>query len=598
MKVRRQFIIVIIVVFVFMLLLINGGVAWWRYNQYQQELLTNQEIMTNTWRSIVHMHTQELSFLGEDVVRNNNYVNVSKAYIKFLSGGDVESDAKKLFELPPAEQTPERLRQLFLERISADANSTYNNISGKNSQVTIFDLLFAGNILWRQNAAGFSTHVNSPLVNQARETKKSVYGIDKDINNQLYLFGIFSHFNPKEYYFSRLGMELQKTWSEFLATSEADMLLYGDKKILAKGIDESSEINSISFDTNFAGMADIQQMYFLYRVPIQLAGDQDSTENFIVVKNARQEIIASVKGFLNVLYGLVAVQILAIIILILFFTRSMRTIILPIKNLVSGLLEASEQINATSTQVATSGQVLAQNSSEQSATLEESSSALEQISSMTKMNADNAKHTDNLMKETNAIVEKANPSMKELATTMFEVTATSKDIFKIIKNIDQIAFQTNLLALNAAVEAARAGDAGAGFAVVADEVRNLAMRAAEAAHNTSDQIKSITLQIGKGAELVSQADKAFSKVLTDTRKCAELVGEIAAASDEQSKGVQQVNLAVSEMEKMNQSTAATAEESAAVSEELNAQAAQMKEHMEGLADLVGLTVNKRKTYKH
>ena len=191
------------------------------------------------------------------------------------------------------------------------------------------------------------------------------------------------------------------------------------------------------------------------------------------------------------------------------------------------------------------------------------------------------------MKEANRTVEKANTSMAELTTSMEEISQASEETQKIIKTIDEIAFQTNLLALNAAVEAARAGEAGAGFAVVADEVRNLAMRAADAAGNTADLIEGTVKKIKDGSTLVATTNEAFTEVATSASKVGELVGEIAAASQEQAQGIEQVNKAVTEMDKVTQQTAANAEESASASGQMNDQAAQMKAVVGELVALVG-----------
>ena len=166
------------------------------------------------------------------------------------------------------------------------------------------------------------------------------------------------------------------------------------------------------------------------------------------------------------------------------------------------------------------------------------------------------------MQEANRVVLEAGRYMKELKASMDKINSASDEMAKIIKTIDEIAFQTNLLALNAAVEAARAGEAGAGFAVVADEVRSLAIRAAEAAGSTTELIEGNISNINEGTTLVGTTDEAFSKVAESADKVAKLVAEIAAASGEQAQGIDQINRAAGEMDKVTQQVAANAEESA------------------------------------
>ena len=237
--------------------------------------------------------------------------------------------------------------------------------------------------------------------------------------------------------------------------------------------------------------------------------------------------------------------------------------------------------------MASASQGLAEGASEQAAAIEETSSSLEEMSSMTKQNADNAGTANKLMEEAKVVVSRANDSMKNLTGSMDEITKASEDTSKIIKTIDEIAFQTNLLALNAAVEAARAGEAGAGFAVVADEVRNLAIRAAEAAKNTSGLIEGTIKKIKAGSELVNKTNGDFALVAESAGKVAGLISEIAAASVEQAQGIGQISKAVQEMDKVVQQNAANAEESASASEEMNAQASTMREVVQELIQVVG-----------
>ena len=171
-----------------------------------------------------------------------------------------------------------------------------------------------------------------------------------------------------------------------------------------------------------------------------------------------------------------------------------------LRRLSDELGRAAEQLSSSASQINAGSQSMAEGASEQASSLEETSSSLEEMSSMTKQNADHANQAKAMMTEAHQIVEKVDHHMKDMAGAVAEITKSSEETGKIIKTIDEIAFQTNLLALNAAVEAARAGEAGAGFAVVADEVRNLAMRASEAAKNTSNLIENTIKAVRKGNE--------------------------------------------------------------------------------------------------
>jgi methyl-accepting chemotaxis protein len=271
------------------------------------------------------------------------------------------------------------------------------------------------------------------------------------------------------------------------------------------------------------------------------------------------------------------------LLLIFFITRGITR---PIARIIEGLNEGADQVASASGEVSSASQTLAQGASEQAASIEETSSSLEEMSSMTKQNADNAGQANTLMKSAGNVVSAANTSMTELTASMRAISKASEETSKIIKTIDEIAFQTNLLALNAAVEAARAGEAGAGFAVVADEVRNLAMRASEAAKNTSILIEETGKKVKDGSQLVVKTDEAFSEVARSTAKVGELVAEIAAASSEQAQGIDQINRSVAAMDKVVQQNAASAEESSSAAEEMSAQSEEMKGMVNELLTLV------------
>jgi methyl-accepting chemotaxis protein len=257
-----------------------------------------------------------------------------------------------------------------------------------------------------------------------------------------------------------------------------------------------------------------------------------------------------------------------------------------IAGIIRSLSQGSERVADASGQVAASSQSLAQGAAEQAAGLEETSSSLEEMSSMTKQNADNAQQANVLASDARQAAESGAQAMERMTQAIDDIQKSSDETAKIIKVIDEIAFQTNLLALNAAVEAARAGEAGKGFAVVAEEVRNLAIRSAEAAKNTANRIEESVRKAKNGVEISDEVGKALNGIAASISKTSDLVGEIAAASQEQSQGIDQVNTAVAQMDKVTQQNAANAEESASASEELSSQAEQMQGIVTELVRLV------------
>jgi len=295
------------------------------------------------------------------------------------------------------------------------------------------------------------------------------------------------------------------------------------------------------------------------------------------------------KSFQNALIGQIGVTLGVVLALIITITLCLRFIaIKPLNRIIKGLQEAAEQVAAASSQVSSFSQDMAQGASEQASGIEETSATLEEISSMTRQNAENASQVNHMMTEEAAEnFNKIKEQMDKMKTAIASTVESGQETAKIIKTIDEIAFQTNLLALNAAVEAARAGEAGAGFAVVADEVRNLAMRAADAAKTTSELIENSGAKIEETSQLNARMVELMNQNSATAERVTVLVGEIAAASKEQAQGIEQVNLSVTEMERVTQSSAAGAEESASASEEMSAQAEEMQAFVRNLAAIVG-----------
>ncbi len=238
---------------------------------------------------------------------------------------------------------------------------------------------------------------------------------------------------------------------------------------------------------------------------------------------------------------------------------------------VGELAQSARQIANTASQVSTASQSLAQGSSEQAASLEETSSSCDRMNSMAQLNSRNCGDAASLMAESQERFARTNEALDQMVVAMSEINASSDKIAKIIRVIDEIAFQTNILALNAAVEAARAGEAGMGFAVVADEVRNLAQRCAQAAKDTAGLIEESISKSNHGRNRTDLVTRELRSLIEQSVRVKSLVDGVSSGSADQALRIDQVTRAVAHMGQVTRQIAATAEESAAAGEHLNAQ---------------------------
>jgi methyl-accepting chemotaxis protein len=259
---------------------------------------------------------------------------------------------------------------------------------------------------------------------------------------------------------------------------------------------------------------------------------------------------------------------------LIFALRDMRD---KLSHLVGAVNVSAETIAAASREIAHGNLDLSSRTEEQASSLEETAASLEELTSTVKHNAENAREADMLAKQASSVAVNGGDMVNRAVMTMEGINEASKQIVEIISVIDGIAFQTNILALNAAVEAARAGEQGRGFAVVASEVRNLAQRSAAAAKEIKVLISNSVEQVSNGTRIVDQAGVAMHEVVDSIRRVSSVINEIANASHEQTTGIDQINVAVIQMDQMTQQNAALVEEAAAASEALGNQASTLSE---------------------
>jgi len=299
----------------------------------------------------------------------------------------------------------------------------------------------------------------------------------------------------------------------------------------------------------------------------------------IYIDDVENEIIHMTYILLFIVIGITV----AVVILSYIMSRSISA---PIMNIVEGLIQTSDQVALSASEVAKAGESLASSSTEQASAVENTLVSLEQVSEHSYKTSEMTDGANVLMNENISKSAQSLRTLVDLTNNMSQIENDSDQIGQIIKTIDEIAFQTNLLALNAAVEAARAGEAGAGFAVVADEVRNLAMRSTEAAKNTQELLNNTISGVAKASNSIKTINLDFNGIVESATAIGEKTFAITEASKEQSTQIEQIRTSASEINLSIQGVSASAEEASATSSELFSRAEDLKNHIENLQHII------------
>ncbi len=380
-------------------------------------------------------------------------------------------------------------------------------------------------------------------------------------------------------YIQEVGRVLQLI-SEGNLSEKIDMEFIGDFNALKEAINDTVIIQN-RFIKNISGvMGKLEKGDLSAKVDVEYKGDYQP------IKTSINATVASIKSYIEEITRILSAMAngdLTVKTKIDFrgdysvLGTSLNQILDSLNMTLSNINETANQVAMGANQISMAAQNLSHGAIQQAGSIEQLSATTSEIAEQVKANSDNAETAINISEHAIIDVEAGNQKMAEMVEAMDKINNSSKEIAKIIKTIEDIAFQTNLLALNAAVEAARAGQAGKGFSVVADEVRSLSIRSTEAAKSTTELIETAIAAVQSGNQIATETAQTLNQIVDGTKNTGSLVEKIAVATKEQAEGTDQINIGITQISEVIQSNSATAEESAASSQELSSQAQILKQ---------------------